>query len=164
MSTHRTSQRSAESQRDAGAQTLARKLHIGHTSITWLSFGGGSGAGRGAAGANPAGAAAVSGGPAVDAALVEAIVRDISSLGFWGVEMFGNVGPALEPSGGLGQLLQKCNGLPLISIVASPDCADPAGLNRICCPSRNRMFGGVSPGLLSTSVAVDVERVYFLSK
>jgi len=123
---------------DIKAQT-ARKLHIGHTSITWLSFGGGgrSAAGRSAAGANPAKAAAapggrvsasVSGGPAVDAAQVETIVRDISSLGFWGVEVFGNAPAALETTGGIGRLLRKYNNLPLISIVASPDCADPAGL------------------------------------
>jgi inosose dehydratase len=112
---------------DAGAQAPARKLHIGHTSITWLSFGGSS-AGRGAAVANPGAAAAVSGGPLVDAAQIETIVRDISSLGFWGVEVFGNVGPALEPRGGLGQLLQQYHSLPLISIVASPECGDPAGL------------------------------------
>jgi inosose dehydratase len=122
---------------DMGAQTPARKLHIGHTGITWLSFGGGRSAGRGEAAANPAGAragqggrapAGVSGGPPVDAAQVETIIRDISGLGFWGLEVFGTVAPALEANGGLGQLLQKYNKLPLIAIVASPNCADPAGL------------------------------------
>ena len=114
------------------AQTAARKLHIGHTSITWLDFSGGGR--RGAAPAKtappPGGRAnaGVAGGPAVDPALVETIIRDVSSLGFWGLEVFGNVAPALEPDISLGRLLQKYNNLPLISIVASPECANPAGL------------------------------------
>jgi len=114
-----------------------RKLHIGHTSITWLDFGGGgrSAAGRGAAGAKAAGGgqggrapAGVGGGPAVDPALVETIIRDISGLGFWGVELFGNVPVVMEDNAALGQLLHQYNNLPLISIVSSPNCGDPAQL------------------------------------
>lgn len=118
------------------AQTPARKQHIGHTSITWLSFGGGGGARRGAAAAKtapPSGqggraTAGVAGGPPVDPELVDTIVRDVSGLGFWGLELFGNVAPVLEPDGGLGRVLRKYNNLPLISIVSSPECANPAGL------------------------------------
>jgi inosose dehydratase len=112
-----------------GAQTPARKLHIGHTSITWLNFGDGGGgrsAGRGAAGGKaPAG---VGGGPVVDPVVIETIIRDVSSLGFWGVELFGNVPVVMEDNAALGQLLHKYNKLPLISIVASPNCGDPAQL------------------------------------
>jgi inosose dehydratase len=107
---------------DIGAQTPARKLHIGHTSITWLNFGGG--AGRGAADARPG----AGGGPAVDPALIETIVRDVSSLGFWGLELFGNVPFVMEDHAALGQLLRRYHNLPLISIVASPNCGDPAQL------------------------------------
>jgi inosose dehydratase len=122
-----------------GAQTPARKLHIGHTSITWLNFGDGGGgrspAGRGAAGARAAGGgqggrarAGVGGGPAVDPVSIETIIRDVSSLGFWGVELFGNVPVVMEDNAALGQLLHKYNNLPLISIVASPNCGDPTQL------------------------------------
>jgi inosose dehydratase len=117
---------------DMGAQTPARKVHLGHTSITWLSFGGGGR--RGAAGAKtgaaPAGRApaGVSGGPPVDPAVVETLIRDISSLGFWGVEVFGNAPVEMQGDGAFGQLLHKYNNLPLISIVSSPDCGDPAKL------------------------------------
>jgi inosose dehydratase len=116
------------------AQAPKPKVHIGHTSITWLTFGGPP---RGAAAAKPAGGSApqggrapagVSGGPPVDPALVETIVKDISGLGFWGVEVFGNVPIVLEPEG-MSQLLKKYNNLPLISIVSSPNCGDPAKLN-----------------------------------
>jgi inosose dehydratase len=107
------------------AQTPKRKLHIGHTSITWLTFGGPAPK-PAAGGARPP--AGVSGGPPVDPALVETIVKDISGQGFWGLEVFGNVPVVLEESGGIGQLLQKYNNLPLISIVASPNCGDPAKL------------------------------------
>lgn len=116
------------------AQPPKPKVHIGHTSITWLSFGPparGTAAPKPAGGGAPAGGrtpAGVSGGPPVDPALVATIVADISGLGFWGVEVFGNVPVVLEADGGIGQLLKKNNNLPLISIVASPNCGDPAKL------------------------------------
>jgi inosose dehydratase len=118
-----------------GSGAPARKQHIGHTSITWLNFGGGGARGARGAGAPKAAppkggraGAGVAGGPPVDPEVVETIVRDISGQGFWGVELFGNVAPAMEDSGGLGKLLDKYNHLPLISIVASPECNNPDGL------------------------------------
>lgn len=66
----------------------------------------------------------VASGPPVDAAQIENIVRDVSELGFWGVELFGNAVAGLEAQGGVGQLLAKYNNLPLIAIVASPSIGD----------------------------------------
>jgi inosose dehydratase len=111
-----------------------RKLLIGHTSITWLTFGGGgsrggsapkTGAGAAGSGRAPGG---VAGGPPVDVEQIETIIRDISGLGFYGVELFGNAVAAMDADGGVGRLLKKYHDLPLISIVASPECADPAKL------------------------------------
>ena len=108
-----------------------RKLLIGHTSITWLTFGGGGSRGGAAAKAAPAPVrtpAGVAGGPPVDVDLIETIIRDISGLGFYGVELFGNAAAAMDADGSLARLLHKYHDLPLISIVASPECADPAKL------------------------------------
>jgi inosose dehydratase len=111
-----------------------RKLPIGHTGITWMDFGGGgarrSGASQAGAGAAraPRGEAGVSGGPPVDVEQLETIIRDVSNLGFHGVELFGNAVAGMQAHGGLVPLLQKNHNLPLIAIVASPECADPARL------------------------------------
>lgn len=110
-----------------------RKLLIGHTSITWMTFGGGSRGGaapKAAAGAaeSKGAPAGVSGGPPVDVDQIETIIRDISGLGYYGVELFGNAVVAMDAYGGVGRLLHKYHDLPLISIVASPECADPAKL------------------------------------
>lgn len=66
----------------------------------------------------------VASGPPVDAAQLENIIRDVSGLGFWGVELFGNAVAGMEANGGIGQLLAKYNNLPLIAIVASPSIGD----------------------------------------
>lgn len=112
-----------------------RKLSIGHTGITWMTFGGGAArgaaprAGAGVAAAPPKGVpAGVAGGPPVDVALIETIIRDISGLGYHGVELFGNAVAGMDADGGLGRLTRKYHNLPLIAIVASPDCAVPARL------------------------------------
>jgi inosose dehydratase len=110
----------------AGAQAPQRNLLIGHTGITWLDFGAPPRSAAPSPGGRPP--AGVGGGPPVDTALVETIVKDISGLGYWGIEVFGNVPVVLEESGGMGQLLRKYNNLPLIAIVASPNCGDPARL------------------------------------
>jgi inosose dehydratase len=115
-----------------GEAQNARPLHIGHTSITWLSFGGGRGRGSATpqppapAGARPP--AGTAGGPPVDPVQIETIIRDIADLGFRGVELFGNAVTGMEDQGTIGSLLKKHRNLPLISIVSSPDCGDPAKL------------------------------------
>jgi inosose dehydratase len=121
----------AASLSQVSAQKPRRRL-IGHTGITWMTFGGaaprrGGAPPAGAAGAAPA-PAGVDGGPPVDVNLVETIIRDISGLGYHGVELFGDAVAGMEAHGGVGRLLQKYGDLPLIAIVASPNCSDPARL------------------------------------
>jgi inosose dehydratase len=107
-----------------------RKLQIGHTGITWMDFTGGRARGaRGGATQPPAGGqagipAGVASGPPVNIEEIETIVRDVSSLGYYGVELFGNGVLGMENYGGLGKLLEKYNNLPLIAIVASPSIND----------------------------------------
>jgi inosose dehydratase len=93
----------------------ARKLslHVGHTGLTWIPLGGSM------MGPPPA----VN--PMVDPQYVEAAIRDISSLGFYGIELFGNQIEAMEAHGGVGPLLEK-HKLPLISAYCGTNLSDPA--------------------------------------
>ena len=88
-----------------------RKLNIrvGHTGITW-PWG------------NPPGP-----GPMrlADPPAIEQIVKDIASLGFYGIELFGWQIDGMEAHGGLGPLLEKYK-LPLISSYGGPNLTDPA--------------------------------------
>ena len=76
-------------------------IRIGHTGITW-PWG------------NPSGP-----GPMrlADPAAIEQIVKDIASLGFYGIELFGWQIDGMEAHGGLGPLLEKYK-LPLIRATA----------------------------------------------
>src|SRR6266699_5977179 len=76
-------------------------LHIGHTGLTWIPLG-----------ASPGPPPPIN--PMVDPQYVEAAIRDIASLGFYGIELFGNQIEAMEAHGGLGALLEQ-HSLPLIS-------------------------------------------------
>jgi len=87
-------------------------LHIGHTGLTWIPLGG-------APGPRPP----IN--PMADPQYVEAAVRDIAGLGFYGIELFGNQIEAMEAKGGLGLLLEKYN-LPLISAYCNANLSDPA--------------------------------------
>src|SRR5437762_10261407 len=87
-------------------------LHIGHTGLTWIPLG-----------APVAPPPPVN--PMVDPQYVEAAIRDIAGLGFYGIELFGNQIEAMEAHGGLGVLLQKHN-LPLISAYCNANLSDPA--------------------------------------
>ena len=84
-------------------------IRIGHTGITW-PWG------------NPPGP-----GPMrlADPAAIEQIVKDIASLGFYGIELFGWQIDGMEAHGGLGRLLEKYN-LPLIASYGGPNLTDPA--------------------------------------
>src|SRR5664279_748979 len=86
-------------------------LHVGHTGLTWIPLGG-------APGAPPP----IN--PMVDPQYVEAAIKDIASLGFYGTELFGNQIEAMEASGGVGVLLQKYK-LPLISAYCNANLSDP---------------------------------------
>jgi inosose dehydratase len=87
-------------------------LPIGHTGLTWIPLGGG-----------PGPQPAIN--PMVDPQYVEAAIRDISTLGFYGIELFGNQIEAMEAHGGTGALLAKYN-LPLISAYCTTNLSDPA--------------------------------------
>src|SRR5215469_5677299 len=99
-----------------------RNVKIGHTGITWV--------------APPAPRPAVSngtpppgrgtGGPRrVDPAYIDQIFKDISSLGFYGLELFSWQIQGAEENGGMAPLIEKYK-LPLISAYGGPDLLDPA--------------------------------------
>jgi inosose dehydratase len=86
-------------------------LHIGHTGLTWIPLGG-----------SPGPPPPLN--PMVDPQYVEAAIRDIAGLGFYGIELFGNQIEAMEAKGGVGALLEKHN-LPLISAYCNANLSDP---------------------------------------
>ena len=85
-----------------------RNVRVGHTGITW-----------------PWGNTPGAPGPARldDRAAIETIVRDVASLGFYGLELFGWQIDGMEAHGGLGRLLEKHN-LALISSYGGPNLTD----------------------------------------
>ncbi|MEO8597643.1 MAG: sugar phosphate isomerase/epimerase family protein [Candidatus Solibacter sp.] len=89
-------------------------LHIGHTGLTWIPLGGGPGSGP---------APAVN--PMADPQYIEAAIKDIAALGFYGIELFGNQIEAMEAQGGVGKLLEK-HKLSLISAYCGANLSDPA--------------------------------------
>ena len=99
----------------ASRALAARKLtlHVGHTGLTWIPLGGSM------TGPRPA----VN--PMVDPQYAEAAVRDISGLGFYGIELFGNQIEAMESHGGIGAVLEQYK-LPLISAYCGTNLSDPA--------------------------------------
>jgi inosose dehydratase len=84
-------------------------IRIGHTGITW-PWG------------NPPG-----GGPMrlADPPAIDQIARDVSSLGFHGLELFGWQIDGMEAHGGVGALVEKYK-LPLIASYGGPNLTDPA--------------------------------------
>jgi len=97
------------------AQGFAAKhlsLHIGHTGLTWIPLG------------PPAGGVRPAINPMEDPQYVEAAIRDIAGLGFYGIELFGNQIEAMETKGGVGALLEKYN-LPLISAYCGTNLSAP---------------------------------------
>jgi inosose dehydratase len=98
-----------------GSRALAAgklSLHIGHTGLTWIPLG------------RPVGPPPPIE-PMADPQYVEAAIRDMAGLGFYGIELFGNQIEAMEAHGGLGALLEKYN-LPLISAYCGANLSDPA--------------------------------------
>ena len=87
-------------------------LHIGHTGLTWIPLGG-----------SPGVRPAIN--PMVDPQYVEAAIRDIAALGFYGIELFGDQIEAMEARGGVGALLDQHH-LPLISAYCNTNLSDPA--------------------------------------
>jgi inosose dehydratase len=87
-------------------------LHIGHTGLTWIPLGG-----------RITPPPPVN--PMVDPQYVQAAIRDIAELGFYGIELFGNQIEAMEAQGGVGALLEQ-HKLPLISAYCSTNLSDAA--------------------------------------
>ena len=86
-----------------------RNLRVGHTGITW-PWGNAPGPG-------PARLA--------DSSAIEEIVKDLSALGFHGLELFGWQIDGMEAYGGLGPLLERYK-LPLISSYSGLNLTDPS--------------------------------------
>jgi inosose dehydratase len=95
-----------------GAASAKLSMHVGHTGLTWIPLGGAS--------ATPPRI-----NPMVDPQYVEAAIRDIAALGFYGIELFGNQIEAMEAQGGVGPLLEK-HKLSLISAYCNANLSDPA--------------------------------------
>ena len=100
----------------AWAQTKKRNVEIGHTGITW------PGRDPGAAGASRRGGGPP---PPPDPALNQTIFKDVSELGFAGVELFDWQINGLESQGVLGGFVEKYK-LPLVSSYTSIQLTDPA--------------------------------------
>jgi inosose dehydratase len=95
-----------------------RSVKIGHTGITWVA----------PAAPRPAAAAAPPAGPGrgprrVDPAYIEQIFKDVSGLGFYGLELFSFQIQGMEANGGMAPLIEKYN-LPLISAYGGPNLLD----------------------------------------
>jgi len=103
----------------AWAQAKKRNVVIGHTGITWPARSGG-----GRRGGGPP--------PPPDPALNETIFKDVSSLGFSGLELFDWQINGLESQGVLGGFVEKYK-LPLISSYTSINLTDPAQRAGLAC-------------------------------
>jgi inosose dehydratase len=99
----------------AWAQAKKRNVAIGHTGITWPARSAAPGGAR--RGGGPP--------PPPDPALNEAIFKDVSDLGFAGLELFDWQINGLETQGLLSGLVEKYK-LPLISSYTSVNLTDPA--------------------------------------
>jgi inosose dehydratase len=92
-----------------------RNIKVGHTGITWP--GGQISTGRGP-GAPPAP-------PKINAEAIETIFKDVSSLGFSGLELFSWQIEGMEANGGLAPLVEKYK-LPLVSSYTGMNLTDAA--------------------------------------
>ena len=103
-----------------GMAQRKRNIKIGHTGITWVQPP--SPQPASAAGAPPPGRGA--GGPRrVDPGYIDGIFKDVSGLGFYGLELFTFQIQGMEESGGMAPLIEKYK-LPLISAYGGPNLLD----------------------------------------
>jgi inosose dehydratase len=86
-----------------------RNLRVGHTGITW-PWGNGPGPGPSTL---------------ADPGAIELVVKEVSALGFQGLELFGWQIDGMEARGALGPLLER-HKLPLVSSYSSVNLTDPA--------------------------------------
>jgi inosose dehydratase len=113
----------------AWATQKKRTVKIGHTGITWP---GGQLGGRARGAQAPTTAPPATPGPApppaprpVDANAIETIFKDVSSQGFYGLELFAWQIEGMEANGGLTPFIEKYH-LPLISSYTNMMLTDPA--------------------------------------
>src|SRR5215469_6331625 len=83
-----------------------RNLQVGHTGITWVSFGPGGGKNPGA-----------------DPSTIERTFQALGGLRFYGLELFSWQIAGMEQNGGLARYIEKYN-LPLISAYGGPSLLD----------------------------------------
>jgi inosose dehydratase len=106
-----------------------RSVTIGHTGITW-----------------PWGNASGAGSTLGDPSAITTIARDIASLGFYGLELFGWQIDGMEAHGGLGRVLDQYK-LPLVSSYSGINLTDPAqrraSLDRVLATAKLvKQYGG----------------------
>jgi len=100
-----------------------RNLKIGHTGITWVQPPPPRPADAGGA---PPAAGRGGGGPRRgDPAYIEGIFKDVSGLGYYGLELFSFQIQGMEANGGIASLIEK-HTLPLISAYGGPNLMDAA--------------------------------------
>src|SRR5690348_15340459 len=98
-----------------------RDVKIGHTGITWVQpRPPRPTAADGAAAPAPAPGRGAGGPPRVDPAYIEGIFKDVSGLGYYGLELFTFQIQGMEANGGMAPLIEKYN-LPLISAYGGPN-------------------------------------------
>jgi inosose dehydratase len=100
-----------------------RNLKIGHTGITWVQPPPPRPAG--VDGAPPAAGRGGGGPRRVDPDYIEGIFKDVSGLGYYGLELFSFQIQGMEANGGIAPLIEKYN-LPLISAYGGPNLLDTA--------------------------------------
>ena len=100
-----------------------RNLKIGHTGITWVQPPPPRPAN--ADGAPPAAGRGGGGPRRVDPDYIENIFKDVSGLGYYGLELFSFQIQGMEANGGIASLIEKYN-LPLISAYGGPNLLDTA--------------------------------------
>jgi len=103
------------------AQMKKRTVKIGHTGITWP--GGQINTGR--RGGDPGGPPPAPGPRPVNAEAIETIFKDVSSQGFYGLELFSWQIEGMEANGSLTPFIEKY-GLPLVSSYTGMNLTDPA--------------------------------------
>jgi inosose dehydratase len=103
-----------------------RNLKVGHTGITWVQPPQPRPAN--AEGVSPASGRGSGGPRRVDPAYIEGIFKDVSGLGYYGLELFSFQIQGMEANGGIAPLIEKYN-LPLISAYGGPNLMDAAQRN-----------------------------------
>jgi len=97
---------------DAARAAGQRTVKIGHTGLTWITF-------------SPPTPGAAPSRPFDNFDFIDQAAKDISSLGFWGVEYFAQQVEAYEARGGIDKLLKPLN-IPLTSAYCPVNLSDPA--------------------------------------